>query len=49
MSPEQCEHSEWAPTRAIWLPILQHERKAELGQFYGPYHGRFNLVGRRAY
>jgi hypothetical protein len=21
----------------------------ELGQFFGPYHGRFNLVGRWAY
>jgi hypothetical protein len=43
------ELPEWAPTRAVWLMILQNEWEAELGQFCGPYHGRFNLVGRRAY
>jgi hypothetical protein len=46
---EQHEQPEWATTRATWLPILQHEREAELGQFYCPYHGRFNLFGRQAY
>jgi hypothetical protein len=43
------ELPEWASTRAVWLMILQNEWGAELGQFCGPYHGWFNLVGRRAY
>jgi hypothetical protein len=31
LPPEQREQPEWVPMRAIWLPILQHEREVELG------------------
>jgi hypothetical protein len=41
--------SENAPCRGIWLPQLQRERQEELGEFTGPYTGRYNVVGRRAY
>jgi hypothetical protein len=40
---------EWAPTRTIWLPILQSEREIEIGRYFGPYHGRYNVTGQRAY
>jgi hypothetical protein len=45
----QCDLLQWAPTRAIWLPILQSEREIELDRYFGPYHGRYNVTGRRAY
>jgi hypothetical protein len=35
--------------RAIWLPILQNEREIELGRYFSPYHGRYNVTDRRAY
>jgi hypothetical protein len=34
---------------ATWLPILESERELQLGQYYGPYNGRYNMSGRRAY
>jgi hypothetical protein len=49
LPPAQRELSEWAPMRAVWLPILQNEWEVEMGQFFSPYNIRFNLVGRRAY
>jgi hypothetical protein len=45
----QCDLLQWAPTRAIWLPILQSEREIELDRYFGPYHGRYNVTGRWAY
>jgi hypothetical protein len=41
----QRDLPEWAPTRAIWLPILQNEREVELSRYFGPY----NVSGHRAY
>jgi hypothetical protein len=37
------------PRRGIWLPGLQRERQEELGEFAGPYVGRYNVVDRRAW
>jgi hypothetical protein len=45
----QRDLPEWVLTRAIWLPILQNEREIELGCYFGPYHGRYNVTGRRVY
>jgi hypothetical protein len=41
------ELPENAPRQGIWLPRLQRERQAELGEFVGPHIGRYNVVGRR--
>jgi hypothetical protein len=49
LPPAQRGQPEWAPTRAIRLPILESERELQLGQYYGPYNGRYNMSGRRAY
>jgi hypothetical protein len=49
LPPAQCDLPEWAQTRDIWLPILQCERELELGCYFGPYHGRYNVTGRWAY
>jgi hypothetical protein len=49
LPPEQREQAEWAPTRAIWLPILQHERGTEMGQLnfnvISPNPSNFNEIG----
>jgi hypothetical protein len=42
------ELPENAPRHSIWLPRLQRERQAKLGEFARPYVGRYNIVGRRA-
>jgi hypothetical protein len=47
--PVQLDWPEWAPTLAIWLPIMQNERELELGRYYGPYNGQYNVSGRRVY
>jgi hypothetical protein len=49
LTPSPCDLPEWAPTRTISLPILQSEREIELGRYFGPYHGRYNVTGQRAY
>jgi hypothetical protein len=38
-----------APRCGIWLPRLEQVRQEELGEFAGPYTGRYNVVGRRAW
>jgi hypothetical protein len=38
-----------APCHGIWLPRLQWERQEELDEFAGPYTGRYNVLGRRAW
>jgi hypothetical protein len=38
--------TENTPRHGIWLPRLQRERHEELGEFTGPYTGRYNIVGR---
>jgi hypothetical protein len=38
-----------APRSDIWLPRLQRERQEELGEFAGPYTGRYNVIGRCAW
>jgi hypothetical protein len=43
------ELSENASCRGIWLPWLQRERQAKLDEFVGPYVGRYNVVGQRAW
>jgi hypothetical protein len=43
------ELPENAPRCGIWLPRLERERHAELGEFAGPYVGRYNVIGRRAW
>jgi hypothetical protein len=30
-------------------PIMQNERELELGRYYGPYNGQYNVSGRRVY
>jgi hypothetical protein len=32
----QRDLPEWAPTRAIWLPILHNEREIKLARYFGP-------------
>jgi hypothetical protein len=49
LPPVQRDLPEWAPTRAVWLPILENERELELARYYGPYHNRYNVSSRRAY
>jgi hypothetical protein len=49
LPPARRNLPEWAPTRAIWLFILQSERKIKLGCYFGPYHGRYNVNCQRAY
>jgi hypothetical protein len=44
LPPARRDLPEWAPTRAIWLPILQSGREIELGRYFGPYHGRYNVT-----
>jgi hypothetical protein len=43
---ELLEHT---PRNGIWLPRLQRERQAELGEFAGPHVGRYNVVGWRVW
>jgi hypothetical protein len=43
------ELPENAPRCGIWLPRLQRERQDELCESVGPYVGRYNVVGRRAW
>jgi hypothetical protein len=43
------ELPENTPSRGIWLSRLQRERQEELGEFAGPYVGRYNVIGRRAW
>jgi hypothetical protein len=43
------ELPENASRRGIWLPRLQQERQAEIGEFVEPYVGRYNVVVRRAW
>jgi hypothetical protein len=45
----QRDLTEWVPTRAIWLPIMQNKRELELVHYFGPYNGRYNMSGCRAY
>jgi hypothetical protein len=49
LPPSERDMPKYASRRRIWLPRLQQERQEELGEFAGPYAGRFNLIVRRAY
>jgi hypothetical protein len=45
----EWELPENAPRQGIWLPQLQRERQAELGEFAGPHIGCYNIVGRNVW
>jgi hypothetical protein len=49
LPPSERDMPKCVSRRRIWLPRLQQERQEELGEFAGPYAGRFNLIVRRAY
>jgi hypothetical protein len=49
LPPAQRNLSELASMHAVWLPILQNKRELELTRYFCPYHGRYNVTGRRAY
>jgi hypothetical protein len=43
------ELPENVPHHGIWLPRLQRERQAKLGEFAAPHVGRYNVVDRRVW
>jgi hypothetical protein len=49
LSSVQRDLPEWAPSRAVLLPILSNKQELELARYFGPYHGRYNVIGHRAY
>jgi hypothetical protein len=49
LSSVQRDLPEWAPTRTVWLPILQNEWELELARYFGPYHGWYNVTDCQVY
>jgi hypothetical protein len=49
LPPAQHHMLENALHRSIWQPCLQWERQEELGEFAGPYAGRYNSVSQHKY
>jgi hypothetical protein len=45
LPPSEWDLPENAPCRGICLSCLQREQQEELGEFAGPYAGRYNIIG----